>query len=327
MVLGSRIWGLRAISTTDELFVKAMKGCLLLICLGALVASCSPKHAAVSMLADNVTSGDGVMVTDDDPELVREALPFGLKVYESLLVEVPEHEGLLEALAKGYTAYGYLLQHESDMIDARDLTRARHLRARAALHYRRGRDFALKALDLRHPGFAAALRDTPDEVLAATTEADLNALYWAGASWAAAVSVAKDDMVLVGDLPLAGKLVGRVLALDEDYDAGRAHEFFIAYEGSRPNGNAADARAHYWRALALSDGKRASVHLALAESVVLREQDLSEFQALIDAALAVDPESQPSLRLVNTIARQRAAWLRTRLPDLFFDYEPEEPLS
>jgi len=128
-----------------------MKRCLLLICLGALAASCSPKHAAVSMLADSVTSGDGVMVSDDDPELVREALPFGLKVYESLLVEVPEHEGLLVALAKGYTAYGYLLQHQADMIDARDLTRARQLLARAALHYRRGRDYALQALDIRHP--------------------------------------------------------------------------------------------------------------------------------------------------------------------------------
>jgi uncharacterized protein HemY len=131
----------------------------------------------------------------------------------------------------------------------------------------------------------------------------------------------------LGDLPLAGELVGRVLALDESYDAGRAHEFFIAYEGGRPNGSAAEARAHYRRALALSEGKRASVYLALAESVVLREQDLDEFEALIDAALAVDPESNPSLRLVNTIARQRAEWLRARLPDLFFDYQPKEPLS
>jgi hypothetical protein len=46
----------------------------------------SPKHAAVSLRADKVTSGDGVTVTDDDSELVREILPFGLKVYESLLV-------------------------------------------------------------------------------------------------------------------------------------------------------------------------------------------------------------------------------------------------
>jgi predicted anti-sigma-YlaC factor YlaD len=244
-----------------------------------------------------------------------------------LLAQVPKHRGLLESTAKGYTAYGYQLQHQADMIDARDLAEARELRSRAALHYRRGRDYALQVLELNHPGFTNALRTDPDRALVDTTEDDLNALYWAGAAWAAAVSVAKDDMSLVGDLPLAGQLVGRVLALDETFDEGRAHEFFIAYEGSRPNGSAADARAHYRRALALSRGKRASVHLALAESVVLGEQNLAEFKRLLATALAVDPDREPSLRLVNTIAHQRAEWLRARLPDLFFDYETEEPLS
>jgi hypothetical protein len=304
-----------------------MKRCVLLICLAAFLASCSPKREAISLLADGLASGDGVMVTDDDPELVRAALPFGLKVYESLLIQVPEHQGLLEATAKGYTAYGYLLQQRADMVDARDLAQARELRSRAEMHYRRGRDYALRALELGHPGLTEGLRNDPDDALASTTEADLSSLYWAGAAWAAAVSVAKDDMGLVGDLPLAGKLVGRVLALDETYGGGQAHEFFISYEGSRPNGSAAQARAHYQRALALSQGMRASVHLALAESVVLREQNLAEFKALIDAALAVDPDREPSLRLVNTIARQRAEWLRARLPDLFFDYDNEESLS
>ncbi len=304
-----------------------MKRCVLLICLIALLASCSPKRAAISLLADGLASGDGVMVTDDDPELVRAALPFGLKAYESLLVQVPEHQGLLEATAKAYTAYGYLLQQRADMVDARDLTQARELRARAEMHYRRGRDYALRALEVGHPGLTEGLRNDPDDALASTTEADLSSLYWAGAAWAAAVSVAKDDMGLVGDLPLAGKLVGRVLALDETYDGGRAHEFFISYEGGRPNGSAAQARVHYQRALTLSKGTRASVHLALAESVVLREQNLTEFRALIEAALAVDPDREPSLRLVNTIARQRAEWLRARLPDLFFDYDNEESLS
>jgi hypothetical protein len=86
MAAVSRIWGLRARPESDVLSVTAMKHCLLLISLSAFLASCSPKHAAVSLRADTVTSGDGVTVTDDDPELMREALPFGLKVYEWLLV-------------------------------------------------------------------------------------------------------------------------------------------------------------------------------------------------------------------------------------------------
>ena len=111
--------------------------------------------------------------------------------------------------------------------------------------------------------------------------------------------------------------MGRVLVLDESYDRGAAEEFFITYEGSRPGGSAQAARDHYHRALELSHGERASVHLALAEAVSVREQNLAEFQALIPAALAVDPEKVPDLRLVNTMAIRRAHWLEQRTPDLF----------
>ena len=35
-------------------------------------------------------SGGGVYTSDEDPELIREALPFGLKTYESLLDVSPD---------------------------------------------------------------------------------------------------------------------------------------------------------------------------------------------------------------------------------------------
>ena len=121
--------------------------------------------------------------------------------------------------------------------------------------------------------------------------------------------------------------MARVLELDETYDAGAAHEFFIAYEGGRPNGSARRAREHYRRALELSGCARASAHLALAESVVVDEQNLAEFRELIAAALAVDPDQFPELRLVNTMARDRARRMERRIPELFFEAETEEVTS
>ena len=119
-------------------------------------------------------------------------------------------------------------------------------------------------------------------------------------------------------------MVGRVIELDEAYEGGAAHEFFIAYEGGRPGGSAGRAREHYVRALELSGGARASVHLALAEAVATRQQDLAEFRGLIGAALAIDPDLRPELRLVNTIAQKRARWLESRIPDLFLEASDEE---
>jgi len=288
------------------------------------LSACSFRRVAVNVMGDALAGGGGVYTSDDDPDLIREAIPFGLKTYESLLGVSPEHRGLLLAAASGFTAYAYLIQDEADRIDAIDLLRARALRARAHRLYLRGRDYALRGLEVRHPGFTSHLRQDPSSALALTTLDDVPCLYWAGAAWAGALTAAKDDLHLLAELPIAGALVGRVLELDAEYERGAADEFFIAYEGGRPGGSESRARDHYRRALEISGGQRASVHLALAEGAVIREQNLEEFRALIVAALAVDPDRVPSLRLANTIARRRARWLETRIPELFVEGNGKE---
>ncbi len=289
-----------------------------------LLPACSLKRTAVNVLGDALAGGGGVYVSDDDPELIREALPFGLKTYESLLAESPGHRGLLLAAAGGFTAYAYLIQDDADRLDATDLTRARELRARAHRLYLRGRDYALRGLEGAHPAFRARLKRDVPSALAMTTREDVPLLYWAGVSWAGALTAAKDDLGLIAELPIAGALVGRALELDERFELGAAHEFFIAYEGSRPGGSARQARDHYRRALDISGGRRASVHLALAEAVTVGAQDLAEFRALLAAAQAVDPDTDPHLRLANTIARRRARWLETRIPELFVGADQAE---
>ncbi len=303
-----------------------MKNLLLVMLVSVALAGCSVKRTAVNLLGDALAGGGGVYASDDDPELVREAIPFGLKIYESLLEVSPDHRGLLLAAANGFVAYAFLMKDEADRIDASDLARARHLRARASRLYLRGRDYALRGLAVTHADFTKALYSDEVAALATTTEEDVPFLYWAGAAWAGALSAAKDDLDLIAELPTAGALVGRVLELDETFERGAAHEFFISYEGSRPGGSVAQARRHYQRALDISGGLRASVHLALAEAVTVKEQNLAEFRSLIAAALAVDPDRTPELRLVNTIARRRAQWLESRIPDLFVDADGGEGL-
>ena len=296
----------------------------IMLLLAAALSACSIKQAAVDIVGNAIAGNGGAYASDDDPELIREAMPFGLKTFESLLEVSPEHQALLLSAARGYTAYAFLLQGEADRLDAADILRARGHRARARKHYLRGRDYALRGLAIAHPGFAAALRQDSAAALTATDEIDVSFLYWGGAAWAGALSAAKDDLDLLAELPMAAAMVGRVIELDAAYEGGAAHEFFIAYEGGRPGGSASSARTHYARALALSDGARASVHLALAEAVAVKQQDLGEFRSLIGAALAIDPDLRPELRLVNTIAQQRARWLESRIPDLFLEASDQE---
>ena len=291
---------------------------------GLMLAGCSITQTAADIVGDALSDGGGAYASDDDPELVFEALPFGLKTYESVLELSPEHRGLLLASAKGFTVYAYLIQNKADRLAECDLGRARQMRARARKLYLRGRDYALRGLAVAHEDFAAGLYEDRSAALARTGVEDVAFLYWAGAAWAGALSAVKDDLDLIAELPIAGDLVARVIELDESYEEGAAHEFFISYEGNRPGGSNVRAREHYRRALEVSGGRRAPTHLALAEAVAVSEQNLTEFRALLEAALAVDPDRVPQLRLANAIARERATWLKGRIPDLFLEAGLEE---
>lgn len=272
---------------------------------------------AANAVGDALADGGSVWMSDNDPQLIKEAIPFGLKTNESLLQISPEHLGLLEATAQGFAAYAFLLKEEADRLEAKDLQQARRLRARSSKLFVRGRDYALRGLEVRHPGFTEGIRNHRDAMLARTEDRDSGLLYWAGASWAGALSVAKDNLALIAEFPTAGALVQRVLELDDGYGEGAAHEFLISYEAGRPGGSLDTARAHYERALAQSRGERASVFVALAESVSVAEQDVSEFRTLLDRARAIDPDERPDSRLLNIIAQERADWLESQIPNLF----------
>lgn len=294
-----------------------MKHLLVVAVAAILMTGCSVKRMAANAVGDAVSGGGGVWSSDNDPDLIREALPFALKTNESLLEAVPKHEGLLESTAFGFTAYAFLLQQEADRLEAKDRAASRRLNARASKLYIRGRDHALAGLELRYPGFTENLRTDREATLARTKNRDIPFVYWAGVAWAGALGAAKANTRLMVEFPTAGALVQRALELDPTWDDGAAHEFLITYEASRPGGSLAAARAHYRSALELSGGKRASVYLALAEAVSVQEQNLKEFRRMLKAASAVDADAVEELRLVNTIAQRRAAWLKTQIPDLF----------
>ena len=279
----------------------------------------SVQHFAVNRVGDSLSDGGSVFTGEADPQLVLDALPFGLKTYESLLAATPKHRGLLLASARGFTAYAFLLQQNADLDARLDYADRHALDKRIAALFLRGRDYAMRGLSLDDPDVDTELAS--NRPLERVRRNDVAFLYWAGAAWAGAIASAKGDPALLVQLPLAAALMQRALDLDEAYERGAIHEFFVTYEGSRPGGDVDAARRHYQRALQLSRGARASLYLALAEGVSVRQQDVAEFRTLTERALAVDPNDVVEWRLVNTVARRRAAWLQTRIPAWFIDEE------
>jgi predicted anti-sigma-YlaC factor YlaD len=278
---------------------------------------------AINKLGDALAETGDTYASDDDPQLVREALPFALKLIESLLEQSPDHVGLLTAASGGFTQYAYaFVQQDADELDDTDFREAALLRSRARRLYLRARDHGLRGLEAAHPGFWERLQRDPAAAAAEAVQADVPLLYWSAASWGLAISLSKDVPALLADLPAVEALIRRALDLDDEYGEGSLHEFMISFEGGRPaaiGGSLRRAREHFDRAVALSGGLRASPFVTYAETVSVRKQDRQEFTSLLEKALAVDPDSRPEWRLLNLVMQHRAEWLLKRTDLLFAD--------
>lgn len=276
----------------------------------------------VSRIADAVSSGGDVFARDDDPELVRDAVPFALKAMESLLESRPDHKGLRTALCKGFAQYAaaFVLP---DAEEERDPEARRAGIERARRLFLRARDHGIRGLSIGLEGFSAALAADPAAAAATAGAQDVPLLYWTGVAWSLAVSTSADDPSLLADLPRIEALMRRALALDERYDDGAIHEFFVAFEGGRPEamgGSVERARRHMERATALAAGKKVSPLVTFAGTVSVRTQDRKEFLDLLDRALAFDARAlAPEHRLDNLVSQRRARRLKGRADELFLE--------
>jgi predicted anti-sigma-YlaC factor YlaD len=294
----------------------------ILVCIFALTG-CSIQRIAVNRLGDALAHGSSVYATDDDPDLVGAALPFGLKTIEGLLAQSPDHKGLLLAASSGFTQYAYaFVQSEADFVEDTDLARANALRDRAVRLYRRALGYGIRGLDRVRPDFLKEYQKDPRKALGSFQKGDVPQLYWTAAAWGAAISLNKTDSELSAGLPVVEALMRRALELDEGYGMGALHDFFITYEGGRPaaaGGSIERARESLNRALQLAGGHRAAPLVSFAETVDVGNQDRAEFEKLLNQALAIDINAVPDQRLANVIAQKRARWLLDRADRLFLE--------
>src|SRR5690242_3740890 len=107
----SRNWGQAAITAQQCRLMRwePMSHRLLATILLAIAAlpGCAVKKLAINKLGDALASPGTTFSADNDPAFIRDAVPFSLKLMESLLAESPRHRGLLLASASGFTQYAY----------------------------------------------------------------------------------------------------------------------------------------------------------------------------------------------------------------------------
>jgi predicted anti-sigma-YlaC factor YlaD len=278
------------------------------------------KRYAINQLGNALAASGSTFSADEDPELIRAAVPFSLKLVESLLAENPRHEGLLLAAARGFTEYAYaFVQEDADELQGTDKVASTALRARAAKLYLRGRNYGLRGLEVKHPGFSERLKANPKEAVKELKKSEAPLMYWTAISWGAALA-ASHDLMMFPEIPRFEALIDRVIEVDEAYDEGTVHTFLITYEMSRLNAKPnrlALAKEHFDRAMELGGGHQAVSLVAYAENVLVAQKDKAAFQAMLRQALRVDINKSPENRQLNLAEQRRARWLLSRTDKLF----------
>jgi predicted anti-sigma-YlaC factor YlaD len=294
------------------------------VLVAAVSGGCSIKRLAVNKLGNALASSGTTFEGDDDPDFVGDSLPFALKLMESLIAESPRHAGLLLATTSGFTEYSYaFVGQPAERAFSENVEESNALRGRARRLYLRARGYGMRALEVRYPGFGAALEGDPATALARVRKRDVPLLYWTAAAHGLAISASKDDPEMIAQLPVVEAFIQRAMKLDEVWNEGALPEFLINIEAARNGVKAEELQSrierYYEQALRLSGGRRASLFVSYAENSSIPAQNRAQFQEMLERALRIDPDKRIETRLSNLISQRRARWLLGRTDELFLE--------
>jgi predicted anti-sigma-YlaC factor YlaD len=294
--------------------------------LALLLAGCPLNRLAMKKVAGMLTSSStsDAFSSDNDPDFVGQALPFAIKLYESLLAALPDNQPLRLRTGSLYIMYASaFIETPADMTPRTEIERRDALLARAKNLYLRGRDMLLVGLERKNRDLLKELKERRyDQAMTPYDKADAGMLYWTALGWLAAYAVDPFDMTLGETVPRTRAMIERVRSLEPDFGHGSLDSFYVSYYGSLPSylgGDPAKARDYFAKAQALAGKTDTSSLIALATTVSVKEQNAAEFRSLLGRVLAFDVNSSPDNRLVNVINQRRARWLLAHIDDFFIE--------
>ncbi|MDR2313967.1 MAG: TRAP transporter TatT component family protein [Spirochaetaceae bacterium] len=300
------------------------------------LGACSLNKLVINKISDTLTGGgsNNAFLGDTDPRLVGDALPFAVKMYETLLEKNPDHPGLILTTGSLFVMYANaFVQGPAEMLPVGEYVKKLQELDRARKLYLRGAAILERGINNKYPGLirgAAELRDADpaqiQEQLGRVKKEDVALLYWYAAGNLSAYALSPFDLDLGTRVPLITLLVDRAYDLDPDFNQGALDDFYILFYGSLPEGMGGDpekAKIHYGRALEKSKGLSAGPYVSYARAVAIPAQDYPAFRSNLEAALAIDIEAGAPTTLVNIINQEKARYLLGRAQELFADFDEE----
>ncbi len=243
-----------------------------------------------------------------DVALVREAIPSNLLLLRGLCASDPGREEIRVLTVQMFYSYGFGFLEDVDP-------------ARARESYREGLRLGREGLQ-RHEWYRrteggvlpdpTALREIPEE--------GVPLLFWTLANWASLVSLNVSDPAAVAELPRIEAYLSRILELDPGYFHGMPHVMEGTILTLRPRiagGDPESGRQHFEEAFRTSGRKLLLFQVLCARYYCRSVLDVGCFEANLKEVLDAPDDLFPEFRLLNRLAKEKAAWLMERRDDYF----------
>ncbi len=264
------------------------------------------------IIVSNVSAGladdlSAAILNQDDPELVREALPAYLLLLDSFVAGNPDNNATLSAAAQLYAAYGAVLVN--------DKGRARKLTARARQYGNRAlcnaviEACAMEGQD--YDSYTAIIRTIDDDAIDALYSYSLSNLAW--------IRSHADDFGALADLPKVEFALEHLMSLEPGDLAASASMYLGILKTLRPaalGGDPEAGRSWFERGIELSGGRDLSIKVEYARGYARQLYDRELHDRLLNEVLASEVEEQ-DLLLFNLLAREQAQALLDSADDYF----------
>jgi len=287
------------------LFINRGLTPILLASILSLATGCSSiVSSATAGMAEDLSAS---ILDQEDPELVREAVPAFLLLLDSMVRSSPDNPATLGAAAELYAAYGIAFNDDPE---------------RAKVLTRQARDYGRRALcadardacgieDLAFADYERRIMSVDDRAAAS--------LYSYAVGSLAYIRAHSGDFVALADLPKIEVALRRLLEIDAGSDAASVNMYLGILNTLRPpalGGQPEKGRDYFEAALQLAGDRDLSIKVEYARGYarLLYERELHD--RLLNEVLAAEVQ-QPGYTLMNSLAHEQARELLASADEYF----------
>ena len=320
----------RLLNAYSIVTLRRYVGLLLALFLLIGLNACASRQLVVRTVTDIINEGLTAYESDNDLNLLKSALPSHIKLLETLLANDPNNQKLLILLSRSYASYAFIFSEgqveaarlQSDP-DATHRALVKELSASTAGYYNKGIEYALRAMEIRHPDCRKQLGRiaSTGPFIQSMGKDDLPALFWYGFNLSAVINLNRDSMSSLAKAHQVEKTMLRAIEMDDTYFNGGPHLVLFGYYASRSpitGGNPELALNHY-RQLKLMHGDTFLLtDLFYARYYLYHQQDREGFISTLNRIIN-EPYAVEEFRLYNKVAKDRAKIYLTAADRLFID--------